>query len=159
MCGHSAALVDAAAEEPAVCLSVCLALWRRKASALPASHASDIPRSYCECRLAFVAALGAELSTGESVFRQLADEPTGVILAVITFITASLIPLLNSTKREAVGPFTPKVSVRGETARSVGRVCGGSDMCGALHTSCMRTHLPYKPHAACRLRCSTDVPP
>lgn len=27
--------------------------------------------------LAFVAALGAELSSGESVLRQLADEPTG----------------------------------------------------------------------------------
>lgn len=70
--------------------------------------------------LAFVAALGAELSTGESVFRQLADEPTGVILAVITFITASLIPLLNSTKREAVGPFTPKAEMLNGRAAMIG---------------------------------------
>lgn len=80
------------------------------------------------CRLAFVAALGAELSTGETVLRQLADEPTGVLLAGITFITASLIPLLNSTKREAFGPFTPAVSdLRGAALCSAldgPRACG-----------------------------------
>lgn len=70
--------------------------------------------------LAFVAALGAELSTGETVLRQLADEPTGVILAAIAFITASLIPLLNSTKREAFGPFTPAAEMLNGRAAMIG---------------------------------------
>ncbi|KAL4444194.1 hypothetical protein ABPG75_011931 [Micractinium tetrahymenae] len=70
--------------------------------------------------LAFVAALGAELSTGESVLRQLADEPTGVLLAALAFITASLIPLLNSTKREAFGPFTPAAEMLNGRAAMIG---------------------------------------
>ncbi len=44
--------------------------------------------------LGFVAALGAELATGTPVLRQLATEPTLIILASLTFIAASLAPLL-----------------------------------------------------------------
>ena len=43
--------------------------------------------------LGIVAALGAEFSSGESVLRQLADEPTGIVLAFITFAVASFIPV------------------------------------------------------------------
>lgn len=70
--------------------------------------------------LAFVAALGAELSTGETVLRQLADEPTGVVLAALAFITASLIPMLSSTKREAFGPFTPSAEMLNGRAAMIG---------------------------------------
>ena len=70
--------------------------------------------------LAFVAALGAELSTGESVMRQLADEPTGVILAATTFAAASLIPLLSSSRREAFGPFTPSAEMLNGRAAMLG---------------------------------------
>ena len=48
----------------------------------------------CSCRLAmlgFVAALGAELSTGDTVLKQLSVEPTGIILTFITFAAASLV--------------------------------------------------------------------
>lgn len=58
--------------------------------------------------LGIFAAIFAELSSGESVLRQFADEPTGIILAAVTFSVASLIPLFNSTKREAFGIFTPE---------------------------------------------------
>lgn len=58
--------------------------------------------------LAFISALGAELSSGETVLKQWSDEPTGVFLSFVLFSVASLIPMLNSTKREAFGPFSPE---------------------------------------------------
>lgn len=70
--------------------------------------------------LAFVAALGAELSSGESVVRQWAEEPTGVTLTFVVFIAASLIPLINSAKREAFGPFTPAAELLNGRAAMIG---------------------------------------
>jgi hypothetical protein len=70
--------------------------------------------------LAFVAALGAELSTGESVLTQLADEPTGILLAAITFITASLIPMLASAKREKFAIFSPEAEMLNGRAAMLG---------------------------------------
>jgi hypothetical protein len=70
--------------------------------------------------LAFVAALGAELSSGESVLRQWAEEPTGVTLTFVVFIAASLIPLINSVKREAFGPFTPAAELLNGRAAMIG---------------------------------------
>lgn len=70
--------------------------------------------------LAFVAALGAELSSGESVLRQAAEEPTGVALAVVTFAVASLIPLLSTTRREAFGPFSPAAEMLNGRAAMLG---------------------------------------
>ncbi|PSC76290.1 integral membrane Yip1-family isoform B [Micractinium conductrix] len=67
-----------------------------------------------------VAALAAELSSGESVLRQFADEPTGVVLTGLTFIAASLIPLLSSTERKAVGPFTPAAEMLNGRAAMIG---------------------------------------
>lgn len=70
--------------------------------------------------LGFVAALFAELSSGESVLRQWADEPTGIALTFIIFSAASLVPLLSSTKREAFGPFTPDAETLNGRAAMIG---------------------------------------
>lgn len=62
------------------------------------------------CRLAmldFISAFAAELSSGETVLKQWSDEPPGVFLSFILFSVASLIPMLNSAKREALSPFSP----------------------------------------------------
>ena len=57
--------------------------------------------------LGFVAAVAAELSSGQSVLRQWASEPTGIALTFLTFAAASLIPLLKNVKpqAESLGPF------------------------------------------------------
>ena len=70
--------------------------------------------------LAVVAAIGAELSTGESVLRQFADAPTAIILTFITFTVASLVPLLSSTKREAFAFFTPEAEMVNGRAAMLG---------------------------------------
>lgn len=70
--------------------------------------------------LAFVAAVGAELSSGESVLRQFVMEPTGILLVSITFIAASLIPLLSNTKREAFSFFTPSAEMINGRAAMIG---------------------------------------
>nr|P27516.1 RecName: Full=Carotene biosynthesis-related protein CBR, chloroplastic; Flags: Precursor [Dunaliella salina]AAA33279.1 carotenoid binding protein [Dunaliella salina] len=57
--------------------------------------------------LGFVAALGAELSTGESVLTQLGDQPTLIALTFVLFSAASLIPAFARRKGDAMGPFTP----------------------------------------------------
>lgn len=70
--------------------------------------------------IAVVAALGAELSSGQSVLRQWACEPTAIILTVVTFTVASLIPMFNNTKREAFGPFTPEAEITNGRAAMLG---------------------------------------
>jgi hypothetical protein len=70
--------------------------------------------------LAFVAAVGAELSSGDSVLRQYAEEPTGANFAAIAFITASLIPMLKNAKTEAFGPFTPAAEMLNGRAAMLG---------------------------------------
>lgn len=62
--------------------------------------------------LGFVAALGAELATGESVLTQV-SEATGPILATFAvFMVATLVPLLKGANlKEAFGPLTPEVSL------------------------------------------------
>jgi hypothetical protein len=61
--------------------------------------------------LGVVAALAAEFASGESVLKQIADEPTGVVLAFGLFIAASFAPLLSGVlpTAESVGPFNAKV--------------------------------------------------
>ncbi|GAB4817268.1 hypothetical protein N2152v2_004314 [Parachlorella kessleri] len=61
--------------------------------------------------LAMLAALASEAATGESVFRQWASEPVAISLTVITFAVASLIPMLQTTKREPFAFFTPKAEM------------------------------------------------
>lgn len=61
--------------------------------------------------LGVVAAIAAEFASGESVLKQIGDEPTGIVAAFAVFIAASFVPLLNNKApaSEAFGPFTAKV--------------------------------------------------
>ena len=61
--------------------------------------------------LGVIAALAAEFSSGESVLKQITEEPTGIIAAFAIFIAASFAPLLAGVQpaAESVGPFTAKV--------------------------------------------------
>ena len=69
----------------------------------------------------FVAALGSELVSGESVVNQFKDEPTGVLLAVILFTSASFIPFLyGANKKQSFGPFTPQAEIMNGRAACIG---------------------------------------
>lgn len=70
--------------------------------------------------LAFVAALGAELSSGESVLRQVADAPALIGITFALFTAASIIPIVKNAKREAVGPFTPAAELLNGRAAMLG---------------------------------------
>lgn len=71
--------------------------------------------------LGFVAALGAELSSQESIFQQIADGPKGLIaLTFVLFSIASLVPILKGTKREAFGFFTPNAEQTNGRAAMIG---------------------------------------
>eukprot|EP00798_Chlamydomonas_sp_ICE-L_P025049 gene25049-biopygen19499 len=70
--------------------------------------------------LGFVAALGAELSSGQSVLRQIGDEPTLISLTFLLFIVASLVPINESKKPEAFGPFTPNAELINGRAAMIG---------------------------------------
>ena len=70
--------------------------------------------------IAFVAALGAELASGDSVLRQFGESPVGVVLTVVTFTAASLIPLLSGAKKEPFGPFTPSAELINGRAAMLG---------------------------------------
>jgi len=70
--------------------------------------------------LAVVAAIGAELSTGESVLRQLASAPATIGLAAALFTVASLIPMFNGSKREAFAFFTPAAEMANGRAAMLG---------------------------------------
>ena len=48
------------------------------------------------------------------------SSPAGVVLTGLTFIAASLIPLLSSTERKAVGPFTPAAEMLNGRAAMIG---------------------------------------
>lgn len=67
-----------------------------------------------------IAALGAEFASGESVLRQLADEPTGINLLFVLIIIASVVPALSKTPREAFGPFTPNAELINGRAAMLG---------------------------------------
>jgi hypothetical protein len=60
--------------------------------------------------LGFVAALGAELSSGETVAQQFSSGGAGIIIgwAAMLFIAGSLAPILKGVKNnEAFGPLSP----------------------------------------------------
>jgi hypothetical protein len=62
--------------------------------------------------LGFVAALGAELSSGESVVQQLSDAPGPILAVFVAFAVATLVPILKGANlKESLGPFTPSVSL------------------------------------------------
>lgn len=70
--------------------------------------------------IAFVAALGAELSSGESVLKQFSEAPAGILATFVLFSAASLIPIFKNQKREAFGPFTPNAEIQNGRAAMLG---------------------------------------
>lgn len=73
--------------------------------------------------LAFVAALGAELATGESVFQQLKDQPVLVVAGAVLFAWASLVPILLGRAgdyEKGVGPFTRAAEITNGRAAMIG---------------------------------------
>jgi len=70
--------------------------------------------------VAVLAALGAELSSDESVLNQFSDA-SGAVLALVAITTvASMVPLLRGAKSESVGPFTPAVEMANGRAAMLG---------------------------------------
>lgn len=61
--------------------------------------------------LGFVAALAAEVSSGEPVLRQWAEEPTGIAAAFLLFMAASLVPAFSGKNDASLGPFTPQAEM------------------------------------------------
>ena len=51
--------------------------------------------------LGFVAALGAELSTGQTIFSQVNEAPALILITFITFAIASLLPLVQNQMPES----------------------------------------------------------
>ena len=72
--------------------------------------------------LGVVAALAAEFATGESVFKQFTEEPTGIIVAFGIFIAASFVPLLSGKgpAAETFGPFNAKAEMLNGRAAMLG---------------------------------------
>ncbi|KAG1673737.1 hypothetical protein FOA52_002306 [Chlamydomonas sp. UWO 241] len=71
--------------------------------------------------IGFVAALGAELSSGEPVLSQWASEPTGIAVAFLLVIAGSLVPFLSGNKNtKAVGPLTPSAEMTNGRAAMIG---------------------------------------
>jgi len=62
--------------------------------------------------LGFLAAVGAELASGETVFQQVVDAPGPILGAFFAFALASLVPILKGADlKEAFGPFTPSAEL------------------------------------------------
>lgn len=70
--------------------------------------------------LGFVAALGAEASSGETIFQQVADAEPAVLFAFITFAAASLIPMLKGAKKEKFAFFSPEAEMLNGRAAMIG---------------------------------------
>lgn len=71
--------------------------------------------------LGFVAALGAEPSSNETVVKQFSRFPGPVIFVVALFSTASLIPLVrNGAACPAFGPFAPQAEMINGRAAMIG---------------------------------------
>jgi hypothetical protein len=71
--------------------------------------------------LGFVAAMGAEFASQETVVQQVAEGPKVLIFGTfLLFAIASLIPILKGTKKEAFGPFTPAAEMTNGRAAMLG---------------------------------------
>ena len=81
------------------------------------------------CMLAFVAAVGAELATGEPVLQQFKDQPVLVVVAAALFAWASLVPVLLGKKSDSttLGPFRPSAELLNGRAAPPGFIstCNG----------------------------------
>jgi hypothetical protein len=70
--------------------------------------------------LGFVAALGSELASDESVLTQWASEPTLISLTFALIAAASFPPLLAGRTNEKLGPFTPEAEKLNGRAAMIG---------------------------------------
>merc|ERR1719460_1839579 len=61
--------------------------------------------------LGFIAALGAEASSGETVFQQIGDAEPSILFAFIMFAAASLIPIFKGVKKEKFAFFSPEAEM------------------------------------------------
>eukprot|EP01024_Parvocaulis_polyphysoides_P050104 TRINITY_DN4881_c1_g1_i1.p1 TRINITY_DN4881_c1_g1~~TRINITY_DN4881_c1_g1_i1.p1 ORF type:complete len:292 (+),score=75.46 TRINITY_DN4881_c1_g1_i1:97-972(+) len=61
--------------------------------------------------LGVVSALAAEAASGQSIGAQISVAPIPVAITFITFVVASIVPILKGTQEEAVGPFTPQAEL------------------------------------------------
>ena len=96
-------------------------------------------------QLGFVAALGAELATDESVMKQVSEQPAAIAAVFLLFIAGSLVPLMQGKK------------VRGL------RACCGAWVCvkcwgfGGIHTA--RSALPPSVPSVVRVRATATNTP
>ena len=69
-----------------------------------------------------VSAVGAELSTGESVLKQFGEQPLLIVVAAALFAWASLVPVLLGKKSdsESFGPFRPSAELLNGRAAMIG---------------------------------------
>ena len=69
-----------------------------------------------------IAAVGAELATGEPVLQQFKDQPVLVVVAAALFAWASLVPVLLGKKSDSttLGPFRPSAELLNGRAAMLG---------------------------------------
>jgi hypothetical protein len=110
--------------------------------------------------LGFVAALGAELSTGKGVVEQLDGFAVPIAATFVLIIAGSLVPLLKNVKPEALGPLTPKVGCGCCLALPAGfwRLPPLAATVSA-HSAAAADISPLSPSPSPRLRCSTARQP
>ena len=70
--------------------------------------------------MGFVAAAGAEISTGETISQQFADSPFGVLLTFSLIIAGSLFSYTANVEAPAAGPFTKEKELLNGRAAMVG---------------------------------------
>lgn len=70
--------------------------------------------------LGFLAAVGAEVASGETVVSQLSDAPLPILLTFAAFAVASLVPILKGANKEAFGPLTPAAELLNGRAAMIG---------------------------------------
>ena len=70
--------------------------------------------------LAFVAAAGAEISTGETVMQQFSEAPTAVLLTTALFVAATLKTFTTNTISDTIGPFTKEKELLNGRAAMIG---------------------------------------
>jgi len=71
--------------------------------------------------LGFLAAMGAEFASQETVAQQVSEGPKALIFGTfLLFTIASLVPILKGTKKEAFGPFTPAAEMTNGRAAMLG---------------------------------------
>ncbi|KAG2454019.1 hypothetical protein HYH02_001060 [Chlamydomonas schloesseri] len=70
--------------------------------------------------LGFVSAVAAEMVSGEGVLKQWSEEPTGIAIAFLLFISGSLVTAFRPRRDEKLGPFTPQAELLNGRAAMIG---------------------------------------